>query len=83
MATIGPTLSPAAASVPGEAHDSGVCPGEAYESAMADMGDQQDWLGDYRKPLNMFICVTFQEICKQIVRSLPAPFAACLDNSSA
>ena len=25
MATIGPTLSPAAASVPGEAHDSGVC----------------------------------------------------------
>ena len=26
MATIGPTLSPAAASVPGEAHDSGVCP---------------------------------------------------------
>ena len=25
MATIGPALSPAAASVPGEAHDSGVC----------------------------------------------------------
>ena len=25
MATIGPTLSPAAARVPGEAHDSGVC----------------------------------------------------------
>lgn len=45
--------------------------GEAYESAMADIGEQDDFLGDYRKPFNMFICVTFQEICKQIVRTLP------------
>eukprot|EP01043_Picozoa_sp_COSAG02_P043655 COSAG02_NODE_3822_length_6184_cov_537.928219_5_plen_523_part_00 len=44
--------------------------GEAYESAMADMGEQDDWLGDFRKPFNMFICVTFQEFCKQIVRTL-------------
>ena len=43
--------------------------GEAYESAMADMGEEEDFLGDYRKPFNMFVCVTFQEVCKQIVRT--------------
>lgn len=43
--------------------------GEAYESALADMEEEQsaDWLEGIRKPLNMFICVTVQEICKQIV----------------
>ena len=43
--------------------------GEAYESALADMEEQEDWLGDYRRPFNMFVCVTFQELCKQIVRT--------------
>lgn len=43
--------------------------GEAYESALASMEEEDDWLGGFRKPLNMFICVTFQELCKQIVRT--------------
>ena len=42
--------------------------GEAYEAAMADVGEQEDWLGEFRHPFSMFVCVTLQEICKQIVR---------------
>ena len=42
--------------------------GEAYEAAMAEVGEQEDWLGELRQPFSMFVCITLQEICKQIVR---------------